>query len=701
MTEIKVETTDMKSETNPLLKEFNTEFSLPPFNEIKDGDYLPAAKEAMKVHNAEIKAIIENSDEPDFKNTIESFEYSGALLNRVILLFFAKHSANTNSEIQKIAQEISPLISSHYDNISMNSELFEKVKSVYNKKDLFDLNGEQTRLLEETFKNFKRGGALLNDKDKKRLNDINMQLSLLSLKFEENLLGENNRFELNITDEKDLSGLSSAVIDGAKDAALKDEKDGWMFTLHKPSFIPFMQFADNRNLREKMFNGYSQRGNHNDEFDNKAVLLKMVRLRIEKAQLLGYRTHADYALEDTMAKSAENVDKLLQKLWLVSLKGAKHEAEELQKIMDKDLKSKGLPEEKLMAFDWFYYTEKLRKKSFDLSDSELRPYFLLENVQKGAFLVAGKLYGLKFIPLNNVPVYRDDIKVVEVRDSEDKHVGVLYLDYFPQEGKQQGAWMTEFRGQEIKNENFIHPIIVNVFNFTRPSQGEPSLLSLEEVETLFHEFGHALHGLLSDVHYPSLSGTNVSRDFVEMPSQFMENWAVEPEVLKEYAFHYETSEPISDELIQKMENSSKFNQGFITVEYLAAALLDMKWHTLDKDPGDIDVNQFENKVLEKLGLIREIIPRYKSTYFAHIFSGGYSSGYYSYIYSAVLDSDAFFAFKEQPDLFDSETAKSFKENILTKGNSDKPLNLYMNFRGREPSIEPLLIKRGFQNVKGE
>ncbi|MBN2719417.1 MAG: M3 family metallopeptidase [Deltaproteobacteria bacterium] len=677
---------------NPLLSPFDTPFGVPPFEKITDDVYEPAFEEAMRQHLVEVNRIIETDDAPTFDNTVAALDYAGRLLNRVAMVFFAKQGADTNDTVQEIAKTVSPKLSAHSDSISMNPGLFARIKAVYDARESLTLTGEQQRLLELTYKNFVRGGALLNDADKKRKTEINSRLSILSVQFGDNLLAENNNFELMIDDENDLAGLPKAVIDAAAEKAAMDGNAGkWKFTLHKPSWIPFMQYAQNRALREIMFKGYATKGNHNDEVDNKDILLEMVRLRLERAKLLGYASHAHYILEENMAQTPDKVDGLLEQLWKGALPAAQKELKALKKLLKKDA-----PKAVFEPWDWFYYTEKLRAQKYDLDENNLRPYFKLENVQKGAFDVATKLYGLQFKMRADLPVYNEDVSAVEVTDADGKHVGVLYLDYFPRPGKNQGAWMTEYRGQEIRDGEFIHPVIVNVFNFPRPTKDTPSLLSLEEVETLFHEFGHGLHGLLSNVTYPSLSGTNVPRDFVELPSQFMENWAEEPEVLTSYATHFETGEGIPKDLIQKITDASHFNQGFETVEYLAASFLDMKWHTLTEDPGNIDVNAFEDKALSEINLMDEIISRYKSTYFAHIFSGGYSSGYYSYIWSAVLDSDAFAAFKEQNTLFDKQTAASFKENILSKGNTEEPIELYVKFRGREPSIEPLLKKRGLK-----
>ena len=682
---------ETKSE-NPLLAEFDTPFGVPPFEEIENAHYVPAFEEAMRVHNDEIRGIVESDEPATFDNTVVALDMSGSLLTRVARVFFPMNSANTDDEIQTIAKEIAPKLSAHEDAIAMNPALFDRVKRVYDDRADLDLDLEQARLLDETYKGFVRGGALLDDEGKARMAKINERLSVLSVQFGENLLGENNEFKLVIDKEADLAGLPQSSIDSAAAAAKKAGMDGkWVFTLHKPSWIPFLQFSGRRDLREKMFKGYADRGDNGDERDNKAILVEMAKLRLERAKLLGFESHAAYVLAENMAKTPAKVMELLDKLWAAAMPKTKAERDELQKLIDAE---KGGFE--LQPWDWWYYTEKLRKAKYSLSDEELKPYFELSNVQKGVFDVASKLYGLQFEQRTDIPIYHPDAKTFEVRDADGNHVGIVYVDYYTRESKRQGAWMTAYRGQEYRDGEMVHPVIANVFNFPPPAGGKPSLLTLEEVTTVFHEFGHGLHGLLSNVHYPSLAGTSVPRDFVELPSQVMENWATEPEVLKSYALHFETGEPIPDELIEKIVKSRHFNQGFETTEYLAASLLDMKWHTLTEDPGDVDPDKFEDDYLNEMGLIPEIISRYRSTYFAHIFAGGYSSGYYSYIWSAVLDSDAFAAFKETGDLFDPKTAKSFRDNILSIGNSRDLMEQYKKFRGKDPSIDPLLEKRGLK-----
>lgn len=676
-------------ENNPLLKNFD----LPPFEEIKEEHFLPAYNIAIEQHNIEIKEITENKEPANLKNTVEALDYSGRLLVQVNSIFSNLTSANTNDEMQKIFKQVAPLLSAHSDDINLNKILFERIRTVYEKKDKLNLSAEQNMLLDKYYKQFIRGGAALSESDKNELRKINERLSVLSVSFGENVLKENNRFELILENKDDLAGLPESVIDAAfKSAQAKGYAGKWLFTIHKPSLIPFLQYSQKRNLREKMYKAYIMKGDYGDELDNKKIISEMISLRIKKANLLGYKTHADFILDENMAKTPARVTEFLDKLWAPAVEMAKLELSELQKIADKE--GDGI---KIQPWDWWFYSEKIRKEKYDLDENELRPYFKLENVRKGAFLLAKELFGIEFKKLEGIQVYDPEVEVFEVTEENGNHIGVFYTDFFPRSGKGGGAWMSSFRDQyKFRGEN-ITPVIVNVCNFTRPTDKQPSLLSLEEVETLFHEFGHALHGMLSNTIYPRLSGTSVSRDFVELPSQIMENWVFEPEFLKLYAFHYETGDVIPEELIRKIENSSKFNQGFATLEYLAASYLDMDWHTLT-DTTISDVNDFEKKSMDRIGLIPEIEPRYRSTYFAHIFSGDYSSGYYSYIWAEVLDADAFQAFKEN-GLFDRKTGMSFRRNILEKGGTEEPMKLYIKFRGKEPSVEPLLKNRGLDKLK--
>lgn len=673
---------------NPFFSEFQTPFGVPPFDEIKEEHYLPAFREGIARQQKEVGAIVDNRKEPTLENTMEALERSGGLLTKVSSVFYNLTSAHTNDEMQKIAKEIAPLLSKNKDDILLNADLFKRVKAVHEKKEALQLTPEQEMLLEKTYKEFVRGGANLPLDRQERLRKINEELSLLSLKFGENILKEDNAFTLVIDKEDDLAGLPQNVISAAAEAAKERGHEGkWVFTLHKPSMIPFLQYSGKRELREKIFKAYINRGNNNNELDNKAILSTMAALRVERANLLGYKTHADFVLEENMAKAPENVYKFLFQLWEPALERAKQEAKELQAMIKKEGHAF-----KLEPWDWWYYAEKVRKAKYELDDMILRPYFQLENVRDGAFAGANKLYGITFTERTDIPKYHEDVRVFEVKEADGTHIGILYVDYFPRASKRGGAWMNSYRKQSRRDGKSVHPVISNVGNFSKPTADKPSLVSFEEALTLFHEFGHALHGLLSNCTYERLSGTAVSRDFVELPSQIMENWASDPEVIKTYARHYEMGEPIPQDLIDKIQKSSLFNQGFATVEYLAASFLDMDWHTLT-EPEEIDALTFEEESLKKIGLIPEIVTRYRSYYFNHIFSGGYSSGYYSYIWAEVLDADAFEAFKET-SLFDRTTAQSFRENILGKGGTEDPMTLYVRFRGAEPKIEPLLKRRG-------
>jgi peptidyl-dipeptidase Dcp len=673
---------------NPFFSDFDTPFGVPPFAKIKEDHYVPAFKEGIKQQQEEVKAIADNIDAPTFANTIEALEKSGSMFRKVGNVFGVLNNVITNDKMQEIAKEVAPLRSKNRDDIMLNEKLFERVKIMYEQKDNLDLNVESSQLLEKSYKDFVRGGANLNETEKTRLREINKELSLLTLTFGENILKENNRFEMVIEKEEDLAGLPDVAVTTAAETAKERGHDGkWVFTLHKPSMIPFLQYSEKRDLREKIFTGYIERGNHDDELDNKANSAKIAALRVEKANLLGYKTHAHYVLELNMAKVPENVYKLLNQLWKPAVRIAKKEAMELQELIDKEG-----GDFKLQAWDWWYYTEKLKKVKFDLDEEMLKPYFKLENAIEGAFYVANQLFGIKFIEREDLPKYHKDVKVFEVQEADGSHVGILYTDYFPRASKEGGAWMNSFQKQSRSGGVEVYPIITNNGNFSLPTEDKPALLSSEHVATLFHEFGHALHGLLSDCTYNRLSGTSVPRDFVELPSQIMENWVFEPEVLKAYAKHYETGEVIPQELIDKLKKAGHFNQGFITAEYLAASFLDMDWHTLT-EAKEMDVLDFENKSMAKIGLIPEIVVRYRSPYFSHVFSGGYSSGYYSYIWAEVLDSDAFQAFKET-SLFDQKTAQAYRDNILSKGGTEDPMAMYVKFRGAEPKVEALLKKRG-------
>ncbi|UCH85197.1 MAG: M3 family metallopeptidase [Candidatus Latescibacterota bacterium] len=676
------------TQTNPFFSDYDTPFGVPPFNTIELEHYKPAFEEGIKRHDEEIAAIVNNAAAPTFENTIEALDRSGVLLTNVSNVFFNLNSSMTNDDMQALAKEVAPMLSAHQDDITLNADLFARVKAVYDSKNSLNLTPEQTKLLDDGYKAFVRNGANLDDTKKAKLREINEELSVLTLNFGENVLKENNTFEMVIEDEKDLAGLPDAAISGASEAAGERGHEGkWVFTLHKPSMIPFLQYAENRELRDKIFKAYIHRGDNNNDLDNKEILSKIAALRVERASLLGYETHAHFVLEENMAKKPEKVYELLDKLWKPALAKAKVEVVEMQKMIDGE--GGGF---KLEAWDWWYYAEKVKKAKYDLDEEMLRPYFELENVRRGAFELATKLYGITFTEITDIPKYHEDVKVFEVKEADGKHIGLLYVDYFPRESKRGGAWMSAFRKQSKRDGEHVTPVIVNCGNFSKPTGDKPALLSWDEVNTLFHEFGHGLHGLLSNCTYESLSGTSVATDFVELPSQIMENWASEPEVLRMYALHYETGEPMPDELIEKIRKARHFNQGFATTEYLAASFLDMDWHTLT-EAKQLDPVAFENKSLDNIGLIPEIVVRYRSPYFRHIFAGGYASGYYSYVWAEVLDADAFEAFKET-SLFDRKTAQAFRDNILAAGGTDDAMTLYVKFRGAEPKIEPLLERRG-------
>ncbi|TKG92037.1 M3 family peptidase [Puteibacter caeruleilacunae] len=683
--EKKAETT---TEVNPFFTEWNTPMGTAPFSKIKNEHYMPAFKKALAELADEVKAIAENKEAPTFENTIAALDKRGPLLRKVSGVFYNLKSADTNDEINNIAKEVSPLMSKSEDDIWMNDALWKRVKALYEKKDDLGLNQEQANLLDKTYKGFVRSGANLGEDDKAKLRKVNEELSLNFLKFGENVLTETNAFQMFIDKKEDLAGLPESVVIGAAEAAKEAGQEGkWLFTTQKPSMIPFLQYAENRDLRKKLYDAYLNRGNNGNANDNKEVIKKIVALNIQKANLLGFETPADYLLDNRMSKKPENVFALLDKLWKPALDVAKQERKEMQQIINEEG-----GKFKLAAHDWWYYAEKLKVKKYNLDENMLRPYFKLENVVDGAFKVAEKLYGLKFIPRTDIEPYHKEVKVYELQEANGKHIGIFYVDYFPRASKRGGAWMNSYRKQWKPDGKEVTPIICNVCNFSKPVGDKPALLSFDEVSTLFHEFGHALHGFLSNTSYYTTSGTSVARDFVELPSQIMENWAADEQVLKMFAKHYETGEVIPDELIQKLKNAGHFNQGFATTEYLAASLLDMKYHTLKSAEG-LDVEKFENETLKAYGLIPEIYSRYKSTYFQHIFTGGYSAGYYSYIWAEVLDADAFDAFKEK-GIFNKELATSFRENVLSKGGTEDPMVLYKKFRGQEPSIDPLLAKRG-------
>jgi len=677
-----------QTDRNPFLLAYDTPFGVPPFDRIDNAHFLPAFKAGIKEQEAEIEAIVNNSEAPTFENTIEAYDLSGATLRKVGGVFYRLLSAETSEELDSIAKVLVPLTSAHRSNTMLNEGLFQRVKSVYDQQDQLALNGEQSRVLDKIYKQFERGGANLDDAGKARIREIDEKLGLLTLQFGNNLLNETNAYQLVIEDEKDLAGLPESVRSAAAEAASKNDLDGkWLFTLHKPSWIPFLTYAENRELREEIYKAMYMRANMGNESDNKSVIQEILGLRVERANLLGYRTHADYQLAERMAGDAGSVYELLNTIWDPALAKAQEEAAMMQSIIDKEG-----GDYKLASWDWWYYAEKIRKEQYALNDEEVRAYFSLEDAKQGVFSVVNNLYGLTFHERSELPRYHEEVMAYEVKEADGSHLGILYMDFHPRPGKRGGAWSTSIRQAHWEDGEKVDPVHLIVMNFTRPTGGKPALLSFDEVSTFFHEFGHALHSMLTQCHYLTTSGTAVARDFVELPSQIMENWAAHPKVLKSYARHYETGEVIPDELIAKLDAAGKFNMGFVTVEYVAASILDMDYHT-QTEGYELDVNAFEKQSMARIGLIDEIIPRYKSTYFQHIFASGYSAGYYSYIWAEVLDKDAFNAFLET-DLYDEKTALAFRENILEMGGAMDEMEMYTRFRGQEPTIDPLLKGRG-------
>ena len=679
---------------NPFYKNYKTQFEIPPFSEIEEKHFMPAYFKGMEEHNNEIEQIIQNTEKPSFENVIIAMERSGELLDKVNAVFFNLSGSATNKKLQEIEKEISPKLSQHYDSISLNPYIFKKVSLLWEDVDNLNLSKEERKILEETYKRFIRSGALLKGSDKDRYADINQEISKLSVQFSQNLLAETNNFEI-ILSRDDLKGLPEDIVNLAKEEAdnkfkkTSDKKyaNKYIFTPHRSSMYPFLTYSERRDLREKLYTGYIMRGDNDNEYDNKNITSKIASLRVEKANILGFETHAHYVLDNTMAKTPEAVYELLNQLWEPALSRAKNELQELQKFVNEEGQNF-----KIASWDWWYYSEKVRKDKYNIDEEELKNFFTLDNTIDGIFKTANKLFGLTFEEKFDIELYHPDARVWQVKDKNGSHLGLYIGDYYTRSSKRGGAWMSTFKDQS-NFDGRERPIVINVCNFPPPSKDKPSLLSFEHVTTLFHEFGHGLHGLLTNTHYRSLSGTSVSRDFVEFPSQVLEHWASEPELLKSYAKHYKTGEVISDELIDKMKNASKFNQGFANTEYLAATYLDMDWHSLVST--DIqDTNDFERKSLEKIGLIDEIVSRYRTTYFQHIFTSSYSAGYYSYIWAAVLDSDAFAAFKESGDIYNQDLASKYREYILEKGGTENPMELYQKFRGSNPNIGPLLEDRG-------
>lgn len=678
------------SVSNPFFTEYATPFGVPPFEQIEMAHYKPALLKGMEEHAKEVEAIVNNPEAPTFENTIAALDQSGELLRRVRTVFGGQNSVNTNDEMQALSREMSPLFSQHQDDIMLNPRLFARVKTVYENRASLNLDKEQSRLLEETYKDFVRGGANLPADKQETLRKLNSEIAMLQLTFGQNMLKETNAFRLVIDNEADLSGLPASLVANAAEAAKADGLEGkWVFTLHNPSVMPFLQYADNRALREKIFQGYINRGNNGNEADNKEVVKKLLASRLEKAKLMGYENYAAFVLEDRMAKTPDKVYQLLDQLWTPTLAKAR---EELADINEEIKKEGGTFEAE--GWDWRYYFEKAKKAKFDLDENQVRPYLKLDNVRDGAFHVANKLYGITFTPIQNIPLPHPDAQAFECKDKDGTHLGVLYMDFFPRASKRGGAWCGTYRSQTYAGGKRVAPVVTIVTNFSQPAAGQPALLSADEANTLFHEFGHGLHNLFKDVHYYGTSG--VPRDFVELPSQVMEHWVFEPEVLKVYAKHYQTGEIIPAELIEKLDKSGKYGQGFATAEYLAASLLDMDYHVLTDIPARMDVMQFEAKALGDRALLKQIPSRYRTTYFNHTMGGGYTAGYYSYIWAEVLDCDAFQAYKESGDLFRPEVASRFRTYILTPGGIDDAMQMYKNFRGREPEVGPLLANRGLK-----
>jgi len=672
--------------TNPFFSPYKTPLNTPPFNLIKNDHFLPAIKEGIRQHQAEIDAIVNNTAAPTFANTLGALDASGRMLSEVTAVFGALQGADTNPAIQSIAKETTPLIAGHNDNIRLNEKLFARVKSVYDQRAKLKLTPEEQFLLENTYRDFVRGGALLDEKQKARLRELNQQLAMLSLRFGDNLLAETNDFKLVLENREDLAGLPPSVVAMAEGTGRQLNLPGkWVFTVQVPSMTPFLQYSTRRDLREKIYRAYIMRGDRGNDRDNKDIVGQIVNLRSEKAKLLGYASHAAFVLETNMAKTPAAVDAFLKRLWDPALGRAKGEVADMQAVIDRDG-----GKFKLAPWDWWHYAEKVRQEKYALDDTALRPYFKLENVRQGIFTLCDKLYGLKFVERRDIPVYNPEVQVFEVREADGRYVGVLYMDFHPRPSKRGGAWSGAFRREHYENGKRVAPLSTITCNFTRPTADAPSLLSVEEAKTFAHEFGHSLATLLSDGTY---RGRSVPRDAVELPSQIMENWMLEPELLTTYAKHYQTGAVIPAELVQKLRNSSLFNQGFETVEYLAASILDMTWHEMTQAQPRLDVDGFETRAMTGVGLIPEITPRYRSTYFNHIFNGGYSAGYYVYIWAEQLDADAFEAFKEK-GLFDKATALSFRQNVLEKYGALELMPQYVKFRGAEPKIEGLLKRRG-------
>ena len=673
---------------NPFLGKYTTPYGIPPFEQIKVEHYKPAFVKGMEEHKKEIDAIVNNKKPATFENTIAALDRCGELLNKVASVFYGQNSACTSDEMQAVSREISPLLSQHSDDITMNAALFKRVKYVYDHQSEEKLDKEQKKLLEETYKSFVRSGANLSADKQEQLRKLNQEISLLQLTFGQNMLAETNAFQLVIDNKDDLAGLPQNLIASAAEVAKERGLDGnWVFTLHNPSVMPFLQYSDRRELRERMYKGYISRGCQGGKNDSREVVKKLVKARLEKARLMGYEDYASMALDNRMAKTPEAVYELLDQVWKPALAKAKEELADIQEEMKKD--GRDFTAE---GWDWRYYADRAKRAKYAFDENELRPYLKLENVRDGLFYCANKLYGITLTQIKNVPLPHPEAQAFEVKDAKGKHIAILFMDFFPRASKRGGAWCGTYRDQTYEKGKKITPVVTIVCNFTKPAAGEPALLTADEASTMFHEFGHALHQFFQDVHYQGIS--NVPRDFVELPSQINEHWCFAPEVLKVYAKHYKTGEIMPQSLVEKMERSQKYGQGFATVEYVAASLLDMDWHVLKSVPDDLDVEDFERQTLVKRGLLSQIPPRYRTTYFNHTMGGGYTAGYYSYMWAEVLEADGFEAFKETGDIFNQDVANRFRTYVLTPGGINDAMDMYVNFRGKKPDTKPLLRNRG-------
>ena len=673
---------------NPFLGKYTTPYGIPPFEQIKVEHYKPAFVKGIEEHKKEIDAIVNNKKPATFENTIAALDRCGELLNKVASVFYGQNSACTSDEMQAVSREISPLLSQHSDDITMNAALFKRVKYVYDHQSEEKLDKEQKKLLEETYKSFVRSGANLSADKQEQLRKLNQEISMLQLTFGQNMLAETNAFQLVIDNKDDLAGLPQNLIASAAEVAKERGLDGkWVFTLHNPSVMPFLQYSDRRELRERMYKGYISRGCQGGKNDSREVVKKLVKARLEKARLMGYEDYASMALDNRMAKTPEAVYELLDQVWKPALAKAKEELADIQEEMKKD--GRDFTAE---GWDWRYYADRAKRAKYAFDENELRPYLKLENVRDGLFYCANKLYGITLTQIKNVPLPHPEAQAFEVKDAKGKHIAILFMDFFPRASKRGGAWCGTYRDQTYEKGKKITPVVTIVCNFTKPAAGEPALLTADEASTMFHEFGHALHQFFQDVHYQGIS--NVPRDFVELPSQINEHWCFAPEVLKVYAKHYKTGEIMPQSLVEKMERSQKYGQGFATVEYVAASLLDMDWHVLKSVPDDLDVEDFERQTLVKRGLISQIPPRYRTTYFNHTMGGGYTAGYYSYMWAEVLEADGFEAFKETGDIFNQDVANRFRTYVLTPGGINDAMDMYVNFRGKKPDTKPLLRNRG-------